>query len=246
MKKILILIIALSLTAFNFVRAEEDMLESTSLKIEGLDAHKAGDYIFYAEDELKAKFIITNKLFSSTAIRIVISNQYMTNGHIASCCIGSCANMNSTNSELVLDYELAPGASTTYGTSYISMVSSMIEGKDTLLVSIYKLVDNEIDETDFVRFTATWDFNNGSIKLSDLPNARVSPNPSISFMNIYSEIENCEAVEIYDLSGKLVLSQNINTSNNISVNTADLISGYYFGYLVKAGEKASSFQFIKQ
>ena len=55
---------------------------------------------------------------------------------------------------------------------------------------------------------------------------------------------NADIIEIYDISGNLVYTQNV-TSDKLTINISTLLKGTYFGYLIRNNNKINSFRLVK-
>ena len=78
-----------------------------------------------------------------------------------------------------------------------------------------------------IQISSEIDTNSGSIYDTKWQQIHIYPNPSKNFVNIYlGEIDQA-TIEIYDLSGKKILSKVQNGQDNIKINTIKL-SGIYF------------------
>jgi predicted extracellular nuclease len=71
----------------------------------------------------------------------------------------------------------------------------------------------------------------------------VYPNPVINTIN-FSDLENINSIEIVDALGNVITTVDVN-SNNVSLNTASLKSGFYIARL-KSGNEIKSVKFIKK
>jgi hypothetical protein len=81
-----------------------------------------------------------------------------------------------------------------------------------------------------------------------ISNLVVSPNPATDVTTFAFETnENNATVTLFDLSGKIVAEQTAVTgaSNQIEVNTANLMAGYYI-YSVKAGDDVVTGKLMKK
>ncbi|MBT8327811.1 MAG: T9SS type A sorting domain-containing protein [Bacteroidia bacterium] len=84
----------------------------------------------------------------------------------------------------------------------------------------YKLIQYDFDGK-------TNTFNILKVKLSD-EIASILPNPFNNFLNIELLDTDDHTVSIYDAKGKLVLSKETNSEENITINTSELTTGIYF------------------
>ena len=69
-----------------------------------------------------------------------------------------------------------------------------------------------------------------------LSNFSLYPNPSTNSVELSSPNTPISEICLYDLSGKLLLSKNYNSKNNINLNTSNLRPGIY---LLKINNKKS-------
>lgn len=94
--------------------------------------------------------------------------------------------------------------------------------------------------------TATQPFtinNTTSINENEFNYVKVYPNPANQLL--WVEAENIETIEVYHISGKLVLQQQLDNQTKVSLNITDLSSGsYYIRILNRNNQKVVSF--IKQ
>ena len=117
-----------------------------------------------------------------------------------------------------------------------------VEGKDTLLITIY---NNDDKDNDFVQFNAIWDFSNGSISISN-SNLKIYPQPVTNILHISTSDNNIETVEFFDLSGKFIYKANVSNDINIfTVNTEFLPAGVFIAHLVSNGKKTTTFKVVK-
>lgn len=80
----------------------------------------------------------------------------------------------------------------------------------------------------------------GTLGASELKDLSIYPNPATDFINIYNVKHQIEKVAVFDLSGKLMLSD-----NKQKINVSRLPSGVYL-LSVKTEVGFKNFKFIKQ
>jgi hypothetical protein len=101
--------------------------------------------------------------------------------------------------------------------------------------------------TDANGITATQPFtiNNNISGLAEnsIPSIKVFPNPAND--RLFVSAQNISDVEIYHVSGQIVLHQVVNNENTIQLNISELASGSYF-IKVKARQHQKVLPFIKQ
>jgi hypothetical protein len=75
---------------------------------------------------------------------------------------------------------------------------------------------------------------------------KIAPNPTNDLLTIYN-VENISKVAIYDLTGRMVLSNNINGTENASLSVGHLPQGMYtmIGYNAQGLIKANA-KFVKE
>ncbi|NLA25320.1 MAG: T9SS type A sorting domain-containing protein, partial [Bacteroidales bacterium] len=73
----------------------------------------------------------------------------------------------------------------------------------------------------------------------------IYPNPASEYLNIELNQYLSDEVQIYDISGKLLISKAIN-SNHTQINIADLEQGMYILNVLKSDRKISSLRFVKE
>ncbi|NLA25294.1 MAG: T9SS type A sorting domain-containing protein, partial [Bacteroidales bacterium] len=80
-----------------------------------------------------------------------------------------------------------------------------------------------------------------------LSNSEISiyPNPASEYLNIELNQYLTDEVQIYDISGKLLISKAIN-SNHTQINIADLEQGMYILNVLKSDRKIASLRFVKE
>lgn len=98
----------------------------------------------------------------------------------------------------------------------------------------YSCTDNDLPlgytfKTDTVTVTVTWD---GSTAVSQIvvdKKLSLYPNPAIDHITLsgLSALESVEQLQIYDLSGRVVLSKNLNGSDTETLNISTLVNGIY-------------------
>ncbi|MGI6370346.1 MAG: T9SS type A sorting domain-containing protein [Ignavibacteria bacterium] len=241
MKKILF-IITLTMFAFSTILAE-NKLESASFIITNLDDIAKVENV---NQNAKISFVLQNKSTKDVNVVMNLKKISMTDGHAAEFCFGeNCmiydGSIPETNTE---PFVLKAGAATDpMYESYIKMQPYGVEGKDTLLVTIY---NNDNKDNDFVQFNAIWDFSNGSINISN-SNLKIYPQPVTNILHIISTSDNTiETVEFFDLSGKFIYKANVSNDTNIfTVNTEFLPSGVFIAYLTSNGKKTTTFKVVK-
>ncbi|NLA25321.1 MAG: T9SS type A sorting domain-containing protein [Bacteroidales bacterium] len=73
----------------------------------------------------------------------------------------------------------------------------------------------------------------------------IYPNPASEYLNIELNQHLSDEVQIYDISGKLLISKAIN-SNQTQINIADLEQGMYILNVLKSDRKIASLRFVKE
>ena len=73
----------------------------------------------------------------------------------------------------------------------------------------------------------------------------IYPNPSSDFVNIYTNNQDAYTVQVYSLSGKVLIVHN-SDNGNTSVNLKDLASGIYFIRIINSLGNQETYRLIKQ
>ncbi|NLA24560.1 MAG: T9SS type A sorting domain-containing protein, partial [Bacteroidales bacterium] len=82
-------------------------------------------------------------------------------------------------------------------------------------------------------------------EIASNPEISVYPNPATEYLNIELNQHLSDEVQIYDISGKLLISKVIN-SNHTQINIADLEQGMYILNVLKSDRKIASLRFVKK
>ena len=82
---------------------------------------------------------------------------------------------------------------------------------------------------------------------SVLSDVKVFPNPTSDFVNINFTQKSDYDISIYNLSGELIYSKQVNESNNESINLSEFTAGTYL-FVVKqeAEQKVTTYKIIKK
>jgi hypothetical protein len=100
-------------------------------------------------------------------------------------------------------------------------------------------------ETTFTANFATCE-NVGIVETGRAPSLQVYPNPTNNTLNVELErFVNNGTLTLFDMSGKLVLSQSLN-GNSAQINLSALTAGNYILRLVENGTASAGVQVIKQ
>lgn len=228
--------ISLSILIFGSIFAE-NKLESASYSITYLNNIVNGETNNYQ----KVSFVLNNITQNDIMTIMKLEKVYMADEHNIEYCFGDeCSFFTSDmDKKETSPFTLKAGTTTNPEIdSYLKMLPNGNEGSDTIIVTIYNINNAE---NDFVRFTAIWNFKDGSIKILDGKN--IYPIPAVNYVNI-SNLNNADIIEIYDISGNLVYTQNV-TSDKLTINISTLLKGTYFGYLIRNNNKINSFRLVK-
>lgn len=71
------------------------------------------------------------------------------------------------------------------------------------------------------------------------------PNPSVSFWTIENRLQNIQRIELFDVTGKQVLTQEVTDQEEIIINAENLIKGLYLGK-VKTAKGITSIKLVKE
>ncbi|NLA25136.1 MAG: T9SS type A sorting domain-containing protein, partial [Bacteroidales bacterium] len=82
-------------------------------------------------------------------------------------------------------------------------------------------------------------------EIASNPEISIYPNPASEYLNIELNQYLSDEVQIYDISGKLLISKAIN-SNHTQINIADLEQGMYILNVLKSDRKILSLRFVKE
>ncbi len=259
MKKTLFLLFIASLITINvsnisFAEEFTNKLESESLQLIDINVNLNGP----SSSMLKATFVLKNKTLEVLKTKMHMKRIALTDGHTTEFCYGECTFFPSEfepneTERTTSQFDLEPNATTNPSTnSYIKMKPDGTNGCDTILYTIFNVDD---EENDFVQFLATWDFNDGSIKILNNFETKVYPTPAITHLYLsYNSInsnsinKNIEKIEIYNLAGELLQTENIlqlDVTNELKINISALQNGTYIGFLLQDKNKISMFKFIK-
>lgn len=240
MKKFLF-IITLTVFAFSNILAE-NKLESASFLVANLNNIAKVENV---NQDAKIDFVLLNKSGKDVNVVMNLKKISMTDGHAAEFCFGeNCMIYDGLNPEISTApfVFIANQITNPEYDSYIKMQPNGVEGKDTLLITIY---NNDDKDNDFVQFDAIWDFSNGSISISN-SNLKIYPQPVTNILHISTSDNNIETVEFFDLNGKFIYKANVSNGTNIfTVNTEFLPSGVFIAYLTSNGKKITTFKVVK-
>ncbi len=240
MKKFLF-IITLTVFAFSNILAE-NKLESASFLVANLNNIAKVENV---NQDAKIDFVLLNKSGKDVNVVMNLKKISMTDGHAAEFCFGeNCMIYDGLNPEISTApfVFIANQITNPEYDSYIKMQPNGVEGKDTLLITIY---NNDDKDNDFVQFDAIWDFSNGSINISS-SNLKIYPQPVTNILHISTSDNNIETVEFFDLNGKFIYKANVSNDTNIfTVNTEFLPSGVFIAYLTSNGKKTTTFKVVK-
>ncbi len=151
-----------------------------------------------------------------------------------------------TNTEIEIDWTLAPGCYTfsVYDAFGDGLNSSQWGGTDGL-VTLTDAASGNVFYSVWDGFTvANAAFNAGALSnLEETSNTTINifPNPLKDYTNlsIYSEKNEELNIEVYNNLGKVVYSNNLNIiagSNNIKIETSDLLAGLYYMNVIIDGK----------
>lgn len=170
-----------------------------------------------------------------------------------------CANINQPAQLLIQITGITHQSSSTPNGSVTFTISGGVQPYDTALIR-YNYNDTinggpftgleagsyAIYVTDANGITATQPFtinNISGLAENSIPSIKVYPNPANDKLIIAAQ--NISEVEIYHVSGQIVLHQVVNNENNLQLNISDLASGSYF-IKVNAYQYQKVLHFIKK
>ena len=254
MKKFLLFIFLTTFVSFGSLKLKaEPKLISESFEVSELNNEVSGHYLDHITplfNALKASWKVTNISSNTVIFNVTLENISMGDSHLLEYCIGeACSFLYSTS--LVWHssntMELAPGAATKpILDSYLAMYSGNDSSDAIAMVDTFRVTYKNVNNNeDYVSFFCIWDFKESSIKaIEDISN-KIFPNPTSEQLNLILGEFNINEIELFDINGNKLLSQNVTNLSEVNIDIASLTTGVYVGYFVKSGKRIKVFRFVK-
>ncbi|MGZ5244262.1 MAG: T9SS type A sorting domain-containing protein [Bacteroidia bacterium] len=165
----------------------------------------------------------TGKYKSSDYLYKKISDSLDPNWFVTACFNGDCRNELEQGGKFLSEF----GLNDTTCFIAFHVESHDINGKSRIR---YKVINSK-DSTDqaILDVTVTYISTTGFEQTAaEGLQVKCYPNPASQFVNIYTGIISDFEVSIYNLQGKILLNQQFSSTNQASINTAQLPKGMYF------------------
>jgi hypothetical protein len=119
----------------------------------------------------------------------------------------------SDSSALIITQSIAPG--------------TLVSVPSTNAITVTITDENGNDQVCTFQLRVDQDLSNGDIALENL-NITIYPNPTNGKLNIGSDVETMESIELIDFRGRLVKTWNLNSINETQIDISEFESAIYF------------------